>query len=174
MLKIAEKHGSELSFERGNVVFSQGSEDDNFYVVKHGLLKVFYTTADGKEFIKSFIDKEGFIASISAIMKSGKCPYSVVALEESSVLCIPGDFMVNMQDKCIEELEFINKILISVALKKEKREFDFLCLSAEERYIKFMREYKHLESRLNQYDIARYLGITNVALSRIKKRVGLC
>lgn len=173
MIGLVEKHGKKARLSKGQFLFKQGDIDSNFYVVRKGLLKVFYTTSEGKEFVKSFIDQGNCIASISAILKSGPCPYSIIALEESALLRVPGDFMLNMKDRSLEGLEYINKILIDLALKKEKREYEFLCHTAEERYIDFLKEYPNLESRVSQYDIARYLGITNVALSRIRKRVQL-
>ena len=58
-----------------------------------------------------------------------------------------------------------------LGLKKEIREYQLLCLSAEEAYADFKRTSPDLVKRLTQIDLARYLGITPIALSRIKKRV---
>ena len=57
-----------------------------------------------------------------------------------------------------------------ISQKKEQREYEFLNFSAEERYQKFAAENAQLIDHLTQNDVARYLGITPVALSRIKKR----
>jgi len=58
-----------------------------------------------------------------------------------------------------------------LGLKKEIREYRLLCLSAEEAYKDFLQMNPKLLERLTQVDIARYLGITPIALSRIKKRL---
>ena len=60
--------------------------------------------------------------------------------------------------------------LISLAIKKERREYEFLCLSAPERFALLKQRDPELVAKLTQNDIARYLGITPVALSRIKQR----
>jgi len=60
--------------------------------------------------------------------------------------------------------------LIELAIKKERREYEFLCLSAPQRFALLKQRSPELVSRLTQNDIARYLGITPVALSRIKQR----
>lgn len=58
-------------------------------------------------------------------------------------------------------------------LKKEERVTDFLLLEPDKRYKKFIQEYQSVLGRISQIDQAAYLGITNVALSRIKKRTFL-
>ena len=63
------------------------------------------------------------------------------------------------------------ELLLHFSMKKEKREFEFLCLSAEERYCLLAETSPGLLEKVTQNDIARYLGVTPVALSRIKKRV---
>ena len=56
---------------------------------------------------------------------------------------------------------------------KEKRERELLLLDAESRYKSFIHEFPHLEPRIKQHMIASYLGITPIALSRIRKKMGL-
>ena len=63
------------------------------------------------------------------------------------------------------------KIAEGMFISKERRERELLMLSAEERYRLFLGRYKHLEKRIPQYQIAAYLGITPVALSRIRRRL---
>ena len=61
--------------------------------------------------------------------------------------------------------------LLAYGIKKETREFELLCLPAEERYRRLLDAAPSLFERVTQNDIARYLGVTPVGLSRIKKRV---
>ena len=63
------------------------------------------------------------------------------------------------------------ELLLIFSMKKEKREFEFLCLSAEERYRQLENESPIIIEKVTQNDLARYLGITPVGLSRIKRRV---
>ena len=64
-------------------------------------------------------------------------------------------------------------ILLNFAMKKERREFELLCLSAEERYKLLLERSPDIAKNVTQNDISRYLGITPVALSRIRKRMFL-
>ncbi|EGU58336.1 cyclic nucleotide-binding protein [Vibrio nigripulchritudo ATCC 27043] len=71
----------------------------------------------------------------------------------------------------IELSQNVIEILLKFAMKKEQRERDLLCLSAQERYEKLLESSPNLIERVTQNDIARYLGVTPVGLSRIKQRV---
>ncbi len=170
MLDLVMKRGKKSYLPKGEHIYRQGDKDGNLYAVASGLLKVYYTTNTGKEFVKSFIDAGGYIASISAMLNVDSCPFSIVALEDSQLVCVTGDIMLDLKEKSSDDVSSINSALLKLIQKKEQREFEFLCLSAEERYIEFKKEYENLESRVSQYDVARYLGITPVALSRIRKR----
>ena len=48
---------------------------------------------------------------------------------------------------------------------------DFILLSPEERYLKFVKEHPNLLNRVPNKYIANILGITPVSLSRIRKRI---
>ena len=65
------------------------------------------------------------------------------------------------------------RLLEQLAIKKERREADFLLMSATERYEKFLQEYAHIVDSIPNYHIASYLGITEVGLSRIRRQLKL-
>jgi len=60
--------------------------------------------------------------------------------------------------------------LVSTA-QHEKRERELLTLSAEERYRALVAERPELLGRVPQKDLARYIGVTPVAMSRIVTRI---
>jgi CRP-like cAMP-binding protein len=55
-------------------------------------------------------------------------------------------------------------------LNREEREMELLKYSAPERYSLFRRKFPHLLERLRKQDIAAYLGITPVSLSRLEAK----
>jgi CRP-like cAMP-binding protein len=56
-------------------------------------------------------------------------------------------------------------------IEKEKREREFLSEDATARYLSFKQNNPGLEEKVSQYHVASYLGITPVALSRIRKNL---
>jgi CRP-like cAMP-binding protein len=58
-------------------------------------------------------------------------------------------------------------------MQRERRWRNMLSLSTEKAYKAFLEEHPDVASRITQADTARYLGITPVALSRIRGNMEL-
>ena len=170
-LELMETRGKLVEKNRAEHVFLQGEFDESIYIIKHGLLKAYYSDKEGKEFVKSFLMDDDVIGSLSSAYKGNHCSFSLVCLENSSLIKIPFSdiYEYSKTDQCFAN--GLIELLLNFSMKKEKREFEFLCLSAEERYRQLEKESPALIEKVTQNDLARYLGITPVGLSRIKKRV---
>lgn len=173
VLQKLEALGKDRSVCKGGYLFRQGDKSGNFYFVQQGLIKAFYETLEAKQFIKSFISEGGFIGSMQAIVDNQPCSFSAIALEECKIMEVPRAALHKAIEGDVNLLQPLNAILVKLASKKERREYELLCLSPEERYLSFCRTEPALIARLSQEDIARYLGVTPVSLSRIRKRCGL-
>ena len=125
-------------------------------------------TVKGKEFVKSFIEEGELIGSLIACNTTEPCTFNLLCLEDCSLLQIPFKNIEKLTVNNAHFSQFIIKGLINLAIKKERREFEFLCLTASERFALFKERSPNLVNRVTQNDIAHYLGITPVALSRIK------
>lgn len=144
-----------------------GTNATSFAFVMSGLFKYYYTTFDGKEFIQAFKDEYEFMLSYYPVMTGKPSPFGVQAIENSEILI--GDYreleqfyvtsqMWNNVARKFYQLNFIRKV---------EREFDLLLYDATQRYEKFIVDYKDLLPRLTKQQIAMFLGISPVSLSRI-------
>jgi CRP-like cAMP-binding protein len=139
--------------------------------VNSGLLRFFYLNADGKEFNKSFSRENDFAGAYSAWLTGEPARFSIQALEPCYLLQARFDEIVALFEThaCWQKLGRL--LAEQLYIRKEQREAEFLLDDAETRYRNFKRQYPGLESRLAQYHVAGYLGITAVALSRIRSRM---
>lgn len=165
-------NGQSVSCEAGDYLFRQGEADKYFYVVKSGLLKAYYLSDDGKENIKSFILPGDKIGSLMAAYARQECTFSLVCMQPSELIAVEFAAIYEASRDDPQIAAAVTDFLLTFAMKKEKREYELLCLSAEERYVALMRTTPELFEMVTQNEIALYLGITPVGLSRIKKRVG--
>lgn len=168
---LLQNEGVSLKKDKGEHVFMQGDADESLYYIQSGLLKAYYTSEDGKESVKSFLSPHDVIGSLSAAFSESNCSFSLVCLEATMLQKIPVCVIL---EHCKKDLEIANNmidVLLNFGIKKEEREFEFLCLSAEERFRKLMKKQPLILEKVTQNDLARYLGVTPVGLSRIKKRV---
>jgi CRP-like cAMP-binding protein len=71
----------------------------------------------------------------------------------------------------IDIREFGNMVLHFELLTKVEKEIGLASLNAKERLILFREKYHFLENLISHVDIASYLGITNISLSRLRKEL---
>ena len=153
---------------RGETIFEQGSPLDRAFVLRSGLVKLVYATASGEEWIKSLI------ADRSVIGPSGQAKpmaYAAIAIEQSMLIALPVDWLTREIAASPVLTAAHGRFIDWVRLRKEAREQALLCQSAEERYRDLLAREPNLIARLSQADIARFLRITPVAFSRIKRRM---
>ncbi len=168
---VVSEFGVPLTTQAGDHVFRQGDADRHFYILQEGLLKAYYLSDDGKESIKSFLAPGDVIGSLAAVRGEGGCSFSLVCLQPCTLTKVPFDTLFQAVRHDAEIGGVVTEFLMRFAMKKEQREYELLCLSAEERYRRLRASRPELLSLVQQSDIALYLGVTPVGLSRIKKRV---
>ena len=156
--------------DSGNYFLRAGAKSGSLCFVNAGLLRFFYETGDGKEFNKSFSKENEFAGNYSAYLTGTESRFNIQALEDSHLLVASFSDIEALYDRhpCWEK--FGRSMAEQLYIKKEQREAEFLLDDAETRYRNFLARNPGLEQRLTQYQVASYLGITPVALSRIRNR----
>ena len=171
---MAQRDGiwTAVSRPKGYIVLAQGEASAKVFVLESGLVKLIYETPGGDEWIKSFIVDSGMFASTWPTSADRKSRFAARCLEDSRIATLPitwvGSKIAGDPELQAAAAEFKDWVF----RRKQAREEALLCDTAEQRYRSFLGNEAALASRLNQADIARYLGVTPVAFSRIKKRIG--
>lgn len=156
--------------QAGDTLFSQDEAHPFIYVVRQGLLKLTYLNEHGNEWTKSLVAERQFFASLAAL-RSGKASFSVCAIEGCVLERMPFRVVEQLADRDLAWSRVVRHALMIFAERKERRERQFLTMSAEARYRLLLQEEPHLAGRVPQKELASYLGVTPVGLSRIARRV---
>lgn len=166
--RLVERH-----FEKNEILIQAGEVAANFYFIIQGLVRFFYSTEDGKEFNKFFSMENRFAGSFHSLVLNQPCGYFIQAIEATQTLVLPNHLLYELYDRhpCWQELGRKNAEVVLIL--KEEREKELLLDSLETRYRRFLQEYPGLVDRIPQYHIASYLGVTDVALSRIRRKMNL-
>jgi hypothetical protein len=80
----------------------------------------------------------------------------------------------DFKDLCREEFEIGRlyvKVLEHAFIAYEDRNLDLMRLNATESYLKLRKQIPNIDNLIPQYQIASYLNITPVQLSRIRKKL---
>lgn len=170
---LGAEHFYYRQYGKDEYLLHAGQVADWVYFVHKGVLRQFYTTEAGKEFNKSFSVEDEPCGSFRSSLTRTPSRFSIQALEPTEVLRIRFEQMFALveDDRHWERLG--RKAAEYQTLINEQREAEFLLDTAAVRYQRFRQQHPGLEKRIAQYHIASYLGITDVALSRIRKKAGL-
>lgn len=169
--ELVLQNGREIAVTAGDHLFSQGESDSNVYFVKSGFLKAYYVRADGKEHIKSFLPEGSIIGSMVALLDGDPCTFSLVAVENGVVIGLP---FARVKEAAGVDIGLANVLIDFLSVygkRKERREYELLSLSPEERYFALLETMPDVAERVSQADLAAFIGVTPQALSRIKRRI---
>lgn len=157
------------SFKRNEFFLRVDEAPLHLGVVQSGLFRFYYIDEDGKEWVKSFETNLGLLAPYAEILQDRPSRTFIQALTDSEILVAPQkEFMAAVNGRLYWEM-FLRRVAERFYLKKENREYEFLKLSAKERWMNFLEDFKHIHQEIPDYHIASYLGITPQSLSRLRK-----
>jgi CRP-like cAMP-binding protein len=155
------------SFEKGDLLLKSGAVCNKLFFINRGLTKTFFYKED-KEFIMRFFQERTFCSVLDSFTSQKPSLYNIMALEETELSYIT---FIDIDLLCRKHhgMETAFRKLMSFAvLMMMKRVSEMLEENATERYNHFLKENGHLLQRISLGDLANYLGITQVSLSRIR------
>lgn len=156
------------TIEKGDFFVRAGDVSQAIGFMASGLLRYYYISRDGREIIRYFCQGNSFVSSYTSILTGLPSRYAIQAVERTELIVIKAaDWFSLMRSHAAWGIA-MQAVQSYALLLAERREAALLTLDAKDRYLQFLEDYPGLEARVRQYDIASYLGITPVALSRIR------
>lgn len=155
------------TFPKGAFILKADQICKHYYFIKSGLTKSHFYN-DDKEFIMTFFKENMLFTEFSSYLTEQPSKYMILALEDTTVYSISKKQIIALCKKhhCMETL--FSKLYSFTALKMMKRISEMLEENATNRYNNFINENNGLLQRISLGDLANYLGITQVSLSRIR------
>lgn len=151
--------------------FHQGDACPRLFGVRSGLLKQFYTTADGKEWIKSFTAQDELFACPIGFEPGGRTSFGTAALENSVLEVIEWRLVHALGERHLAWQKAIRYGFQALTQLKMVRERDLLMYTPEQMYQHLLDKRADLVQRVPQKELAAYLGVTPVGLNRIARRL---
>ncbi|WP_035455302.1 Crp/Fnr family transcriptional regulator [Algoriphagus terrigena] len=173
LMASLELHGTKKTYKPGENFVKKDQIPQKIAIVKKGLFRYYYLTGEGKEFTKVFMPEGSILSAYSAMVSGTRSHFFIEAIEEATTVEITFDTWKKLRAQDPKWDRLLIAFLEKGYAVKEKREREFLFLDAEARYRQFLIDYPELEARVTQRIIASYLGVTPIALSRIRRKMGL-
>lgn len=185
-LKEIYKFGSEISyydlsvlifaarFEKhpaDTVLIDYGSSKDVVLFILKGLVRSFWTNEKGEQITTSLFWENQVMFNADFVFFDRPSKYVYQTLEPTRLLILPREklnALVAKSPKLEANRKLVHNQLLSISTE---RVHDFVTLSPEERYLKFVYSNPDLVNRVPNKYIAHVLGVTPVSLSRIRKRI---
>tara|TARA_R110002126_G_scaffold124451_3_gene266436 strand:+ start:13031 stop:13621 length:591 start_codon:yes stop_codon:yes gene_type:complete len=156
-------------YEKGDVFIDKGKKNNSEYFVFEGICRSFLLNPDGEEITISFFLDEGVLSPNKTRTADQISHLNFQALTKVTLASFNADKFEQLMINHIDIREFGNMVLQNELLAKVEKEIGLASFTAKERLIFFREKYHFLENLIPHVDIASYLGITNVSLSRLRR-----
>jgi CRP-like cAMP-binding protein len=154
-------------------LFNQGEQVDTVYFLLSGVGRYFYLLENGLERNKSLVRFGGAFASVSTLVQGVPSPFSCQTITPCTTAAIRYVDLVNLAEAQPVWSTFVRRLYEQLAIKKEKREAALLTMTARQRYEAFLQDFADEAEQIPLRQVAMFIGITDVALSRIRREMGL-
>ena len=148
---------------------SQGEAVEYAYFIVSGILRFYYVTESGKDLNKCFYSEGDFAGDFSAYFLNRASRFSIATVEPALLVAIPAKEYQAVKEQVPELSILLEQAMNTLMVRNERREEDFLTMTAKERFQKFVTHFPYYLDRIPQKQIASYLGITPEALSKYKR-----
>lgn len=148
-----------------------GEVSKHVYFVENGLLQTLSLNEKGAENVIHFAPENWLVSDRGSLYFDEPSGFYIKSVEPSVVVFLDNSFTLEAAKISPSYACFTNDSLQRNIYTQEKRIRSLLSMTATERYLSFLETYPDLISRVPQWMIASYLGITPESLSRVRKEL---
>jgi len=157
-------------YPRNTPVLRQGQHWNKVLIIESGLLRMHFLRKDGREFNKNFFTESTLLCPLTPVMQHQASLFGISCIEPSTLWsCDIQTFVLALPEGCWETLR--SQLLTQLLDSKLQREHDLLALTSKQRYEKFLQTKPQLAQRVPLSQLATYLGVTDVSLSRLRRQL---
>lgn len=157
-------------FNKKEQFIKKGEYQTQFFFLVSGIARAYIVDENGKEFTRSLFTSPSAIAAIRALTTKNKCQINFDCLTDCEMFVGNYYDFIELSKTDIEIANVYARMLEKGFLRAENRVFE-LSLSAKDKYKLLQKRIPDIDNLIPQYQIASYLNITNVQLSRIRNKM---
>lgn len=152
---------------KGELILESGNTCSRIYFVEIGLVKTFFHNGN-REFIMRFFSEGNMFTVLDSFVTRKPSAYSILTLEQTTITYLNYSDLEELCNRYHAMETFYRKLLSMAVVNMMERVGGTLEEKAQVAYNKFVKEHGKLLQRISLADLASYLGITQVSLSRIR------
>lgn len=166
-----------VTIEKNTIISSAGDIFSDFYFIKSGLARSYFTDLNGKDFTwqiyfrgKSKYGLNYFMDDSVSYYENDASMLHFETLEDSVFYKISLKEMDNFLNNADKKWEHLARIWLhdTYFSSTYKRVISLMSENVEERYQRLLLEYPNIFNRVKSYHIATFLGVAPQTLSKLK------
>jgi len=169
-LEIIMPYFEAKKFKKKTQLLDIGKVSNEVYYLIKGCIRL-YCEKDEEELSTYFFTENMFAGSYDSFLSRKRSKVAIETLEECDVLVLTHEAQEELYEVFPKMNEFIRKAIEARFVLLHDLFISYLLNSPQERYLTLLKERPELLLRIPQHQIASFLGITPVSLSRIRNRV---
>jgi CRP-like cAMP-binding protein len=155
--------------KKKDYLLRQGEICKKIFYIQKGLVRV-YVINGGKEVNTWFVKEGEFITSISSYHKQKPSEHYIDAIEDSEIISIKKSTIDFIMKKNHNAALFATNELFNKLCEYQDQASALRFMTAENRYNYLYEKEREIFDRLNQKQLASYLGIDTTYLSKIIRK----
>lgn len=164
--KLAKKDLKVITASPSEVLLAQGNTQHSGYFIVEGILSAVHYSASGEARCKEYYFAGELSFLYAAWLTNSPVNYQLEAVNSAQLIRFPLA-LLTLKEWQVAKLALLEQQL----LYKEAKEAFLLLNTPEERYLHLCKYSPHWVAQLTNIQLAAYIGISPISLSRIKNRV---
>lgn len=167
LVKVMDKRTVFKKLKKKTVFIEAGEYQENFFYLTKGIARAYIVGKNGKEFTRTLFATQIPIVSIKAFLTNSVSSVNYDCLTNCEMFIGNFNEFIELTKTNLTIANIYSKMLEQALANIEDRAYE-LSLPAKEKYESLKRRIPNIDNLIPQYQIASYLGVTPVQLSRIR------
>ncbi|UHO39119.1 Crp/Fnr family transcriptional regulator [Chryseobacterium capnotolerans] len=170
-IERVQQYFEPVSFVKNTVIEEAGKVPNYLYYIVSGYLRLFYMDEDGSEVTTHINCPPGFFTSYSHFVSGTVSDHSVECITACELLRITKTNLDDLVNESKAMKDFSISVFQHSIAYNENRSRELSALSAEQRYLKLLKNYPEIIQHVPIQYIASFLGMKPESLSRIRRKI---
>ncbi len=160
-----------IQHENGTTFIKESQLNSKEYFILEGICRSYVYSPEGEEITISFFSDKSVLSPYMTRTRDKRSNLNFQALTDLTLGAMDAAKFENLMIENLEIREFGNTVLRNELRLKVDKELSMAATTASDRLIKFRKDFYMFENRVPHPVIASYLGITNISLSRLRRKL---
>ncbi|MFT7232063.1 MAG: CRP-like cAMP-binding protein [Cyclobacteriaceae bacterium] len=157
-----------INVKKGEPITTIGRFNNLEYFLIEGICKSFLFTPEGEDVTISFFMSGSIMSPSTTRNEEGKSIINMRALTDVVMAAINADEFEKLMIDDLEVRQFGNTVLRNELMEKVQKEIALASLKGKDRLQLLRKKFPNIENLVPHADIASYLGLTTISLSRLR------